>query len=171
MTRNRYQLIKLLIPVSLALYIVMIPMNFVIEEEHTEVFPFFSWRLFDNVPGWETSEYGLIVHSIDGDEVDGTHYLIPSNNVRDWKVLILAVKACVKDIDCDETITEVLYPIVMQSLGDAKTVEFSIIKARIDLHDIQNNLQDIAAQKVRKTDFFQPHTLIGRWNTQIGRIR
>ena len=168
--RNRYHLIKLLIPVSVAVYVVMLPLNFVIEKEHTEVFPFYSWRLFPSIPAWQTSEYALIVHSIDGDEVNSTRYLIPSENIRDSKALKLAVTACTKETQCDETVTEVLYPLILQSLG-AQRVEFSIIKARIDLHDIQDNIDDIAAQKVRTTDFFQPHTIIGRWNTHVGRIR
>ena len=169
MTRNRYQLIKLLIPVTVVLYIVMLLLHSVIEEEHTEVFPFFSWGLFSIIPDWQTSEYALIVHSIDGDEVDGPLYLIPSNDIRDFKALNLATTACTKDSHCDETVVEVLYPIIEQSLG-TKSVEFSIVVASIDLHDIQDNIDDIAVQAASKTDFFQSHTSIGRWNTQVGRI-
>lgn len=168
--RSRYRFVKLLIPVSVALYIVMLPLNSVIAEDHGEVFPFFSWRLFARIPDWHTTEYGLIVHSIDGEEISGIYYLIPSENIRDWKALRLAVTACTKDDDCEETVAEVLYPIIFQSLA-ATNVEFSIVKAHVDLHDIQDNIDDLAAQAVSKTDFFQLDTTIGRWNTQLGRIQ
>ena len=170
MLRNRYRLIKLLIPVSIALYIFMLPLSSVIETEHGEVFPFFRWRLFSSVPDWQASQYGMTLHSIDGVEVSGTRYLIPSDTIRDWKALRFAAAACRQDNDCDETVAEVLYPIISRSFGTT-TVEFSVIRATIDLHDIRDHIEDIAEHRATRTDFFQPYQLIGRWNTQIGRVR
>ena len=166
--RNRYRLIMGLIPVILALYVVMLPMNRVIEEEHVEIFPFFSWKLFDNVPNPQATEYGVILHSIDGNEVDGTQYLIPNNNIRDWKALILAVEACEKSTSCDSTVEEVVYPIVRR-LADAEIVEFSVIEATVDLYEVRDKIRDLANRQTSKTDFFHPRAAIGRWNTHSGR--
>ena len=159
-----------LIPAILTLYIIMIPMNRVVEKEHAELFPFFRWTLFPSVPNASTSEYGLILHSINGYEVDGTQYLIPNDEIRDWKTLKLTAESCKKDVSCDSKVIDVIYPIVWR-LADAEVAEFSIIEARIDLRDIQENIRDIVAKQANITDFFQPRTEIGRWNTSSGRIR
>ena len=168
--RNRYRLIMGLIPAILALYIVMLPLNRVVEEEHVEVFPFFSWSLFSSVPNAQTSEYGLILHSIDGNRVDEPHYLIPNDEVRDWKALHLVAEVCRKNSSCDLEVKEIIYPIVWR-LVDAEVVEFSIIQARVDLLEIQNHIRDIVAQQADITDFFEPRTEMGRWNTYTGRVK
>ena len=158
-----------MIPAFLVLYIVMLPLNALIEDDHGEIFPFFSWRLFTRVPDWYTTEYGLLVHSVEGLEVDEPFYLIPSDDIRDWKALSQAVKACTTSGNCDQTVTETLYPIVFHSL-ETRNVEFSIIEARIDLRDIQDRIDDIATTAINKTEFFQPGNTIGRWHTQTGRM-
>ena len=168
--RDRHQLITLLIPAILALYIVMLPLNRVIEQEHVEIFPFFHWSLFSVIPDWQTTEYGLMVHSIDGAEVDGNRYLIPNDEVRDWKALLYTAKECKRDGFCDERVEAILFPLVLQRTG-AEVVEFSIIEASVDLRDIQEGIRDLAADRTSTTDFFQPRTEIGRWNTQVGRVR
>ncbi len=164
--RKRYQLITL---VLLGLYIAMIPLNSVIEREHREIFPFFTWSLFVHIPDWYTYEYGLIVHSIDGDELDRSYYAIPSTEIRDWKSLHSVARACKVVNDCDQGVTEIIYPILYKALGTTE-MEFSIVEARIDLHDVQDNIEHIAAQEMGKTDLFRIHSVIGRWNTQVGRI-
>lgn len=148
----------------------MLPLNSVLEEDHGEIFPFFSWRLFSRIPDWQTTEYGLLLHSIDGAALDSEYYLIPGNNIRDRKALRSVAVVCRKDVNCDEEVATVLYPILFDSLG-TMNIEFSIVRARIDLHDIQDHIDDIAAQVVSKTSFFRPDITIGRWNTQVGRLR
>lgn len=167
--KNRYRLIMALIPTILAFYIVMLPMNRVIEKDHVEIFPFFNWRLFSSVPSAQIWEYALILHSIDGHEVDEPAYLIPNDEIRDWKALRIVAKACRKNVSCASEVTEIIYPIVRR-IVDAEIVEFSIIEARVDLHDIRDHIRDIVTQQTRITDFFQPSTEIGRWNTHTGRM-
>ncbi len=147
----------------------MIPLNAVLESEHSEVFPFFKWKLFTNIPDWETFEYALIVDAIDGEPPAETFYLIPSADVRDWKTLRRVATACTKERDCDEAVTEVLFPIIRRALGE-QSVDFSIIKAEIDLHDVQDNITDFAEGRLTRTDFFRPSEVIGHWNTHTGRI-
>lgn len=167
--RSRHRLIMLLIPAILALYIVMLPLNRVIEQEHPEIFPFFDWQLFAYVPDAEISKYGLILESIDGDQVDGVQYLIPNDKIRDWKALALVAETCQKAVSCDAEVMEIVYPIVLQ-LTATEVIEFRIVKARVDLDDIQANIRDIAAGRASRTDFFQIETEIGRWNTRTGRV-
>ncbi len=168
-TRRRLRLTKYLIPLFLVLYVVMIPLNSVVEQEHSEVFPFFKWRLFSNIPDWQTNEYALVLEAVDGQPVEEGHYLIPNTEVRDWKALRLAALDCVRNVDCDDTVADVIFPLVIRSTGHSE-VEFSIIRAEIDLREVQPQVDDIANGKTAITDFFQSESAIGRWNTEVGRI-
>ena len=167
--RRRHRFITTLIPVLAALYIVMLPVSSLIEEDHGEVLPFFSWRLFTRVPDWYTTEHGLLLHSVDGAAMSEPSYLIPSDDIRHWKALRLAIKACDSGSRCDETVAEILHPIIFDLLGSTN-VEFSIVRARVDLHDIQDHIDRIGTQELSKTEFFQVDRMIGRWNTQVGRL-
>ncbi len=169
MLKNRFRLAKLLIPAFFVLYIVMIPLNGVLEDDHTEVFPFFKWKLFAHVPDWETTEFGLAIDAIDGEPVDGDVYLIPSTDIRDWKVLSTTAWACRRGDPCDETVRDVLVPIVLAALGD-RSIDFSIIEAVVDLRDVRDGVDDLADGTALRTDFYRPVDVIGRWNTQTGRI-
>ena len=166
---RRFRLTKYLIPLFLMLYVVMIPLNSVVEQEHSEVFPFFKWSLFSNIPDWQTPEYALVVEAIDGQPVEEGHYLIPDTEVRDWKALRFAVADCIEHTDCDDTIAEVVYPLVIRSTGH-REVEFRIIEAQVDLRNLQPEVEDIANGRTAITDFFQSETVVGRWNTEGGRI-
>ncbi len=147
----------------------MIPLHAVLETEHVEVFPFFKWKLFTHIPDWEPFEYVLIADSVDGQSMEGTTYLIPSGDIRDWKALRRVASACAKDRGCTEQVTEVLYPIIKRKMGE-RTVEFSIIKADVDLHDVQDNLTEFANGEMTRTDFLQPGEVVVRWSTSTGRL-
>ena len=167
--RRRHRFITTLIPALAALYIVMLPLSSLIEEDHGEVLPFFSWRLFTRVPDWYTIEYGLLLHSVDGAAMSKPSYLIPSDDIRHWKALQLAIKACDSGSRCDKTVAEILHPIIFDLLGSTN-VEFSIVKASVDLHDVRDRIDSHPIQGLSKTEFFQVDRTIGRWNTQVGRI-
>ena len=170
--RRRFRPTRFLVPLFLVLYVVMIPLNSVVEQEHSEVFPFFKWQLFSNIPGWQTHQYALVLEAVDGQPVEEGNYLIPNTEVRDWKALRFAAFACVDNGDngdCDDTIADVIYPIVIRSTGHHE-VEFSIIRAEIDLREVQPAVDDIADGRTPISDFFQSESVIGRWNTEIGRV-
>lgn len=166
---KRRRRLTLLVPAFIVLYIAMIPLNSVLETDHVEVFPFFKWKLFTHIPDWETFEYALVIDSIDGEPPAETFYLIPSADVRDWKALRRVAIACAKDRGCDEAVTEVLYPIIQRALGE-RSIDFTIIKADIDLRDLQDNLTDFADGRLTRADFLRPSDVIVRWNTRTGRI-
>lgn len=167
--RRRVRPTRFLVPIFLLLYVVMMSLNSVVEQEHSEVFPFFKWQLFSYVPDWQTYEYALKLDAIDGQPTEEAHYLIPDSSVRNWKVLRLAALECEDGIDCDDTVAEVVYPVVIRSVGHPE-VEFSIIRAAIDLRELQPAVDDIANGRVAISDFFQSESVIGRWNTEFGRI-
>ena len=169
MLKNRFRLAKLLIPVFFVLYLVMIPLNGVLEDDHTEVFPFFDWKLFAYIPDWQTTEFGLVADAIDGEPTDGDLYLVPSTNTRDWKVLKTIAEACRRGDPCDDMVSDELVPAVRQALGD-RSIDFSIIEAEIDLRDVRDSVDDLADGTVLRTDFYRPMSVIGQWNTQTGRI-
>ena len=160
---------KLLVPGFIVLYIAMIPLNSVLESEHVEVFPFFKWKLFTHIPDWESFEYGLVIDAIDGEPPAETYYLIPSDDVRDWKALRRVAIACAKDRGCEEDVTGVLYPIIERALGE-RSIDFSIIKADVDLHELQDNITDFADGRLTRTDLFRPSEVIAQWNTRTGRL-
>ena len=167
--KNRFRLAKLLVPAFFVLYLVMIPLNAVLESEHNEVFPFFRWKLFANIPDWQTTEFGLVIDAIDGEPTNGDFYLIPSPDIRDWKALSTTAWACRRGDACDDTVRDILYPIVQQALGD-HSIDFSIIEAEVDLHDVRDGIDDLADGNATRTDFFRPVRVIGQWNTETGRI-
>lgn len=167
--RRRRRLWKLLVPGFIVLYIAMIPLNSVLETDHVEVFPFFKWKLFTNIPDWETFEYALVIDAIDGEPPAETFYLIPSADVRDWKALRRVAIACNKDRGCDEAVTGVLYPIIRRALGE-RSVDFSIIRADVNLHDLQDNITDFADGRLTRAELLRPDKLIVQWNTDTGRI-
>lgn len=166
--RRRRRAWKLLVPGFIVLYIAMIPLNSVLETEHVEVFPFFKWKLFTHIPDWETFEYALVIDAIDGETPAETFYLIPSTDVRDWKALRRVAIACAKDRGCDEAVTEVLYPIIRRALGD-RSIDFRIIRADVDLHDVQDNITEFADGRLTRADFLRPSEVIVEWNTHTGR--
>ena len=169
MLKNRFRLAKLLVPAFFALYLVMIPLNGVLETEHDEVFPFFKWKLFANIPDWQTTEFGLVIDAIDGEPTDGDFYLIPSADIGDWKVMSSIAWACRRGDPCDEAVSDVLVPIVRQALGD-HSIDFSIVEAEVDLRDVRDGVDDLADGIALRTDFYRPVQVIGQWNTETGRI-
>ena len=70
---------------------------------------------------------------------------------------------------CDKAVKQRLYPIVNR-LARGKDVEFSIIKARIDLREVQRGIGSLAKGEAKRTDFFRPDRFIGRWTTGGGRV-
>ncbi len=166
---SRYRRLKFLIPLFLAFYLFMVWLKPVIGVAHNEIFPFFSWRLFSDTPGWYAYENALTVHSIDGAPVSGTRYLIPSANIRDDKALGSTVNACRILAGCDEEVKRRLYPIVNR-LARGKDVEFSIVRVRIDLREVQRAVASLAEGESRRSDFFRQDRLIGRWTTSGGRV-
>ena len=169
MLKNRFRLAKLLVPAFFVLYLVMIPLNGVLETEHNEVFPFFKWKLFANIPDWQTTEFGLVIDAIDGEPTDGDFYLIPSTDIGDWKVMSSIAWACRRGDPCDEAVTDALVPIVRQALGD-HSIDFSIVEAEVDLRDVRDGVDDLADGITLRTDFYRPIQVIGQWNTETGRI-
>lgn len=157
---------KVLIPVILVMYSAMVLLHSVVENSHDEIFPFFSWSLFSTTPGWYSTENTLSVDSIDGDSTKAIRYLIPSNSASDQKVLRRAVNACIKNLSCDEVIEEVLYPTVIRLVGEEEgtAIDFTITRSRIDLREVQKNIDKLANGTVTRADFFQPYRVIGRWN-------
>ena len=102
---------------------------------------------------WQTFEYGLIIDSVDGHPTEEVRYLLPNTNVRYSKALNLAAYTCTTSIDCSDTVAEVIYPIIHKLTGK-ENVDFSIVKARIDLHDFRDNITDIVDETAAITDFF-----------------
>lgn len=166
---SRYRLLKFLIPFFLGFYVCMIWLKPVIGVAHDEIFPFFAWTLFDYIPEWNVTENVLVVHSIDGEPVSGTRYLIPSHEIRHQKALGTTVNDCLHLADCDKAVKQRLYPIVNR-LANGNDVEFSIIEAHIDLHEVQRSIYDLAKGEAKRTDFFQlrQENTIGRWTTGGG---
>ena len=169
---RRYRVRKALIPIFLIGYAAMIPLHSVIESDHDEIFPFFGWSLFSSTPGWYTTENTISVNSVDEDVTRAVSYVIPAE-ARDNKALRRAVNACTHDLNCDEVVEGVLYPIVRRLLGvaDGTSVDFTITRSRIDLRDVQRNIGALADETVTRADFYQPDKVIGRWDTSRGRIK
>lgn len=168
MPKSRYEMLKYLMPLFLVLYVAGILLSSAVDDNR-EILPFYNWRLFSSTPSWEVVGNGVIVRSIDGDPIQGDRYLIPNSNIRDTKVLSQTVRACTQDRNCDEEVERVLYPVISQLVGE-NSAEFSIVRIRIDLRDIQMNIKSIADGTVERSEFYHPYREIGTWTIQEGYI-
>lgn len=166
--RRRGRLLYLLVPGIVGLYLAMIPLNLIVETDHVEVFPFFRWTLFTEIPDWAWSEYALVIDAIDGEPPAETSYLIPGEDIRDLKVLEDVAITCAEGRGCEEAVNDVLYPIVQRAF-DEQSIDFSIVEADVDLDDVRTNITDLAEGRLTRTDFFRLREVIVRWNTRTGR--
>ena len=159
---SRYRFVKALIPLFLAFYLFMILLHLAVNFRQSEIYPFFQWWLFSTTPGWERTDHAVILHALNGEPVDGVRFLIPNDSIRDRKVLELTVDACGEPAGCDAAAAQLLFPAVRRLTG-AGNVEFSIVRARVDLRAAQREMQRLADGEAHATDFFRPETEIGRW--------
>ena len=159
---SRYGLVKALIPLALALYLVMILLHWAADFRQTEIYPFFRWSLFSLTPGWERMDHAVVLRAVDGEPASGVRYLIPNDSIRDRKALELTLDACASPDSCDAAVESLLFPIVRR-LANGSAVEFSIVEARVDLRAARREMQRLADGEARETDFFRPGAEIGRW--------
>lgn len=130
-----------------------------------EIYPFFAWTLVNSPPpsNEELIENAVLLHTIDGVPTNAVRYLIPSNKIRDAKALERTIDACERDpAACDATVEALLFPIVRR-LTNGGSVEFSIVRARVDLRGARREIRRLADGEARKTDFFRPEREVGRW--------
>ncbi len=132
--------VKYGIPLFLAAYLFLVWLSPRISAKG-EIYPFFSWRLFASTPGWELTEIGLIVHTIDGAPVVGArYYVVPGGSIRDHKAPGSTIRACrTRPPACDAEVEQRLYAIVNRRTG-GEDVEFSIVSMRIDLRTVHGDL-------------------------------
>ena len=169
MFKSRYRMIIFLMPLFLVFYIAMTPLNPFIDKNQ-EIHPFYSWALFAEPRSWHVTENALVVYSIDGVPPEaGAQYLIPNTDIRDLKALGTVVRACVRNPDCDSVVEEILNPIVERLVG-GDNAEFIIVKAGIDLRDVQKNIRELADGTAMIFEFYQPNKVIGCWSTSEGRV-
>lgn len=168
LSSSRYRLRKIRykygIPVFLIFYLFMVWMGDVVGYHRVELFPFFSWKLFSNIPGWHRVSPAVVVHSIDGQPV-AEHYLIPNVNNLDRAALKIALRECRYRFDeCNEIVKRHLYPIVNRQ-AKINDVEFSIVTVRVDLLEVQRDIDDLAQGKTRVDDYYRRTNVVGRWTT------
>ena len=70
---------------------------------------------------------------------------------------------------CDAAVERLLYPVVKR-VANSDDLEFSIVLVRASLHEVRAAIDDFAAGKMRRMDFYRPRGTIGRWHTKLGRI-
>ena len=131
----------------------------------SEIFPFFSWTLYAVPPGWEKTEFAIVVHSIDGKAVGDAGYLATRGikHNKYLKRLRRAAEECVRRPErCEGVVRQLLHPIVRSSVGGGE-VEFSVVRVQIDLREIREDIQKIAEGKAARADYYRLVEAIGRW--------
>ena len=160
---SRPRLTRAFISLFVVFYLLMVWLRSAIEHEQDEIFPFFAWSLFSLTPAWERTENAVLLHAMDGEPTEGTRYLVPTDDISDAKVLRRAVDACERDAEaCTAAVEAWLFPLVRR-LANGGSVEFSIVKARVDLRGAQREIRRLADGTAKKTDFFRPEREVGRW--------
>ena len=180
---SRYRLVKFLIVAVPIFYLFMVGMKPALNIDKDEIFPFFNWRLFADIPPWNKTGYAVVLHAADDDgslspspppppplNPGRDAHLIPSRSIGDMKVLHQTVDRCrsAEPDDCTEAVVELLYPTVTALVG-RRDVEFSIVRNRLDLRDVQLGLHEILQGKA-KSDYYRADRIIGRWNTREGPV-
>ena len=163
----RHKFLRLFIPFCLLFYLLMVALTPTITmEEHGEIFPFFSWRLFDEIPQRFKYTDAVIVHSIDGAPVDAARYVIPSPIIDHTKSLRRAMSVChnAPRLQCDAAVRQFVAPAVNEIVqGEA---EFSIVRASVDLRDLQAGIGAMASRDADLFHFYRLHRVLGRWSSE-----
>ena len=164
-----YRLRKYAIPLFAGAYLFMVWAAPAAKVSSGEIFPFFGWTLFSRTPDWRNEERGVLAHAIDGEAIADGRYLIPNIDVG-WsqKILYETTRICLRQPpQCDAAVERLLYPLV-KDLANSDDLEFSIVLLRASLHEVRAGIDDLAAGRVRRMDFYHPRGTIGRWHTQEG---
>ena len=161
----RHKFLRLFIPFCLVFYLLMVWLTPIVSTEQDEIYPFFSWRLFDEIPQRFKYADAVIVHSIDGERVDGVRYVIPSHIIDHTKSLRRAMSVChfSPRLQCDAAVRQFVAPAVNEIVQSE--AEFSIVRASVDLLDLQAGIGAMAAGDADLYDFYRLHRVLGRWST------
>lgn len=134
----------------------------------SQIFPFSSWMLYAVPPGWERTEFAIVVHSVGGEAVGEAVYMVPPQSIkynRYLNNLRWVAEECVRRPErCEEAARRLLYPIVRSSV-DGGEVEFSLVRVKIDLREIREDIQKIVERKAARADYYRLVETIGRWRT------
>lgn len=159
---RRYRLARVLIPATLVLY-VFLALLWRQLGMPGEIYPFFAWTLFSQTPDRHVTERAVLAHAIDGEPLAEPRYLIPARSADDWKVLERTVIACDGgEAACDRAVHRWLAPVVQRRAGSER-VDFSIVRVRIDLHEVRREIGALAAGDVAKDAFYEIESVVGRW--------
>ena len=163
---NRPRLTRRFAVVFVVFYLFMVWLRPATGTGQDELFPFFAWALFAQTPAWQRLENTVVLRAIDGEPMEDVRYLIPNDDIRDAKALRRTVDACESDrTACAAAVEAWLFPVVRR-LTTGGSVEFSIVKARVDLRVARREIRRLAGGAARETDFFQPQDEIGRWTVR-----
>ena len=165
---RRSRMTRAFIAVFVVFYLCMVLLHLLLPalaRHHDEIFPFFAWTLLNSPPppNEERTVNAVLLHTMDGAPTDAVRYLIPSGKIADAKALQRTIDVCERDpAACDATVEALLFPIVRR-LTNGGSVEFSIVRARVDLRGARREIRRLADGEARKTDFFRPEREVGRW--------
>lgn len=162
----RHKFLRLFIPFCLLFYLLIVALTPNAATGQDEIFPFFSWRLFDEIPQRFKYADAVIVHSIDGEPVDGARYIIPSSVIDHTKSLRRAMSVCHNSprLQCDDAVRQFVAPAVNEIVqGQA---EFSIVRASVDLRDLQAGIGAMASREADLFHFYRLHRVLGRWSSE-----
>ena len=168
---------KYLIPLFLIGYVLIAGTNLVFGFRAGEIFPFFAWTLFSHTPERIKLQPAIVLHTIDGEPAAGPRYVLPDASgghraslqrvFRDCGFLQNRAGAQPRRSDhCDALVRRIVFPIV-ERIAAGPRVDFSIVLLRIDLRDVQADLDRIAAGAATPADHYRLDRLLGRWTTAV----
>lgn len=166
---------KYLIPVVLIVYVLIAGTNLVFGFRAHEIFPFFAWTLFSHTPERIKLQPAMLLHTIDGEPAAGPRYVLPDASGGHRASLQRVFRECgfLQDRTgaqprradrCEALVQRIVFPIV-EWIAAGPRVDFSIVLLRIDLRDVQADLDRIAAGEAAPADHYRLDRLLGRWTT------
>ena len=168
-----------MIPVFLIVYVLVAGTNLVFGSRAREIFPFFAWTLFSHTPERIKLQPAMLLHTIDGEPAAGAgaRYVLPDASGGHRASLQRVFRECgfLQDRPaaqprlsgrCDALVQRIVFPIV-ERIAAGPRVDFSIVLLRIDLRDVQADLDGIAAGASTAAGHYRLDRLLGRWTTAV----
>jgi hypothetical protein len=133
---------KYVAPFFIFFYLSVLFVQLVVIKSTSEIFPFFSWSLFSQVPQGNSLYYLIEVNSVDGLKQEAM-IIAPHNHTRGSnvnKAIRKALSFCQEDsLECPTISRTIITPYLEETL-QYNVLQVSLIKCKVNLKRAQKNI-------------------------------
>jgi hypothetical protein len=133
---------RYLAPFFIFFYLSVLFVQLVVIKSTSEIFPFFSWSLFSQVPKENSLYYFIEVNYVDGKQTEAI-IIAPHNHARGSnvnKAIRKALSFCSEEsLQCSPNSSVIITPYINEIL-QYKELEVSLVKCKINLKRARQNI-------------------------------